>query len=332
MLKVLALQDESYYSELGVDFSGFSVVFGFPISLSARKALRKFDLVVSCLDHDAQAYRVICLANDLEIPTVYISDGIYDVENSKENPMMKKAGRQQLFPAVYGTVFCVGDEFSSWYRGFFPSVNVYSYLPRRASLDVSRVVGGISGTVLITTALTPYFNEEDLNSVVASLVKLIDLFDEGGVDYSFRVFDENIIRRIPVISSKNDKDGSLTDAMKGKCCVVSTTSTVLFTCFAYGIPSLLLNHRNSEVLYGVDMVVDASVELDLGYFSSVVRSKRPASEVELGVRLSDFNYSSPQGLKRYEGDFSNFGVGYHSRRVYRKMSPQLRKKIKGLLP
>lgn len=330
-ISILVLQDSIYYRELGVDFTGCAVTYGLPITSSVRKILRKFDLVISCLDHDDQAHKVICLANSESIPTAYISDGIYDVMNAEENNMIKLAGRKQLFPAAYGTVFCVGEKFVSWYKNFYPEVSVYDYLPLRASINFDGVEITEKKTVLITTALRPYFNEEDYFSVVNELRRVIDWLKNINVDYRFRIFDSRILKDIPEMNVCNNVSEPISLALTNASCVISTTSTILHTCSKYGIPSLLLNHRNTQVLYEVDYIVDKGEPMHEDKLYTIMTRKRKVDSPVVGVEMCGYDFSSPVGLLTSTTDFSNSGFKYFSRRMYRKLPKSMRNALKKLV-
>ncbi|WP_075178738.1 hypothetical protein [Neptunomonas phycophila] len=328
-MKILALQDESYYSELGVDFSGCIVDFGLSLCISAKRKLLKYDLVINCLDHDLSARNIICLANFLKIPTVYISDGIYDITNAKENPVVKKEGRQQLFPAIYGTIFCVGEKFKSWYGSKYPNVKTISYLPKRATVDLDEEKFDCAGSVLITTALRPYFNDDDFKSLIKILLYIIHVLDKIGMDYSFRIFDEKILREIPSINKKNCVEGTFSDALSNAKCVISSTSTVLQTCSLYGVSSVLLNHRDTAVLYEVDLSISSSGLKTYNDLKRVLNKEIHIKNPVSGISLSDYSFGYVSGLEELSSDFWNINFMFYLRKIYRALPASVRKKIKG---
>lgn len=329
-MKVLVLQDSSYFSELAVDFSGNEVTFGLPLTTSVTRVLKRFDVVVSCLDHDVFAHRTILLANFLGIPTVYVSDGVYDITNSIKNPAMAALGRRQLFPAAYSTIFCVGDRFSDWYSQFYPSVNVYSYFPKRAELRKSDI-SQEPKSVLFTTALKPYFDEVDFQSLVRECRLLLK--DLSGSEYliKMRVSDERLLRALPEYRKYNSTEGCLSDAVYSSSCVISTASTVLYSCFEYGVPHILLNHRNDEVLYSIDYSLNKGDRISFERLSQLISGDTSDREPNVGVFFSDYKYEASAGLVSSSSDFMNTGIRYLSRKVYRLFPPSFRKKIKRIL-
>jgi hypothetical protein len=330
-MKILLLQDKSYFDELGVDLSGLDVVYGLKFVFSVKKYLKNFDLVISCLDHDELAYKTICLANFLGIPTAYLADGIYDVTNSLHNHMLMKVGRTQLVPSAYSTIFCVGSGFKDWYKKVNANVKIYEYLPRRAALNLGGSKFDAEKLFLITTALTPYFDDNDFDSVVMSLKKVIYELSFYDLKYKFRIFDQRILDCIPEISDNNYIDSSFQSTLLDVGCVISTTSSVLFSCHAYGIPTVVLNHRNDDLLYDVDYVVNKGEDVSGLELLSILKRELKVKKPIVGISISEFKYKTCDGLVKDDSDFFCLGISYYLRSLYRNMPPAIKKKLKVIL-
>jgi hypothetical protein len=327
-VKVLALQDSSYFNELGIDFSGCSVTFGLTITLSVKRVLQQYDLIVSCLDHDLSAIRVVKLANFLNIPTLYIADGVYDITNAIKNPVMIELNKKQLFPAIYGTIFCVGAKFVPWYGEFYPKVNIYTYIPKRASLPKIDTAENRRKGILFTTALRPYFDQKDFESLVDESLRFLRFLSDNNYDIKLRISDDRFLSALSEYKHLNSTEGNISEAMLNSECVVSTTSTILFTCYEYGIPHVLLNYRNDEILYDVEVSLSRGESLCAAKLDEMITSQSYKEWPKSGCKLKDYNYPVVPFLECDTANFKNFGFNFFIRRVYRGFSPSLRKKIK----
>lgn len=330
-MKVLALQHPSYFTELGVEFSGCEVLYGMPATSSAKRTLKKFDVVVSCLDHDISALKVIRLCNYIGVPTVYIADGIYDLTNASKNPAMVRIDRKQLFPASYGTIFCVGENFESWYRKIYPNVNVYSYFPERAKLSISENICNAKNSILFTTALRAYFDQEDFDSLVLESRRVLGILLAEGFEVTLRISDKRYLEALHEYKHLNFIDGTLSDAISKCSCVFSTTSTILFSCRQYGIPHVLINHRDDPVLYDVDSVILKGGEFDLEYIKSNVNVSQSIPELDCGLVFANYSYDFVHGLEADSKDFSYFGFFYMVRSAYRLLPQRYKTLLKRMV-
>ncbi|KTD88863.1 hypothetical protein [Pseudoalteromonas sp. H71] len=331
-MKILFLQQKEYFSELGVEFKGYDATFGCIISFNIYKNIAKYDLVVSCIDHDKDARKIIEAANRIAIPTVFLMDGVYDITNAKENPLLRKLGVKLLEPFIYANIFVLGESFVSYLQGKH-DVNAIDYLPLRASLNIENTKN-ISDSALITTAITPYFNQEERKTLIIWLKKVIAVLTKHSISYETRIFDRNILNELSIDESLNRVSCSLSDAIGMHKNIICTPSTVIHSLSKYNVNNLCLNFRKEALLYNTNISVNdlANIESSIlklidDDYDSVLDGR-----VNIGVNLLEHTYKTfkcdNSGIKNNKFYFS---VNFFLRTIYKKMPNKLAKKIKKII-
>lgn len=327
-MKVLFLQQREYFSELGVEFKGYDATFGCIFTFNIYKNIAKYDLVVSCIDHDKDARKIIEAANRIAIPTVFLMDGVYDITNAKENPLLRKLGVKLLEPFIYANIFVLGESFVSYLQGNH-DVNAIDYLPLRASLDIENTTN-ITDSVLITTAITPYFNQEERKTLIIWLKKVIAVLTKHSISYETRIFDTDILKELSIDESLNRVDCSLSRAIEKHRSVICTPSTVIHSLSEYSVSNLCLNFRKEPLLYNTNIMVDDLESLERG-IQRLIKDKYPVimKNPKVGVDFSEYKYKSCDiFLNEATNSEMYFSVDYIVRSIYKKLPKSIAKSIK----
>lgn len=177
------------------------------------------------------------------IRTLLMMDGAVEYRNTFINPL---AGPNFLRPAPIDMICCATTD-DEHHLQMLGNNACATGLPRLDALAV--VPHDPSGPVLISTANTPWFNEEerlrlhrvmsDMRTVTANRALQVRWRLTGGLDRALGIANH---------------PGSLSDAMSGCRGVISTPSTVLLEAAMAGLPIGVLDPFGQPVLDGMDGV------------------------------------------------------------------------------
>ena len=325
-MKVLFLQSREYFEELGVDLSNCDADFTLFVSFNLRSKLKRYDLIVSCIEHDLGARRVVNFGNSLGIPTVFLMDGVFDLSNSVSNPLLKRLKVVQFKPFIYSNIFLLGDRFANYINNKELDVKVFSYLPKRAALVLQpreKVAD-----VLITTAITPYFDENEKIKLTRWITFLATTLEKHNISIKLRVFDETLLENEYLQKINNTKE-SLSDAVSSVSCVMCTPSTVIHSLSVYGFPNILLNFRSDEIFYesGYELSALNNVKNAIDYIVNSLSCKANLNKkVDYGVNLDSFEYNKSH--YRAKIPYLYFSFSTLIRLLYKKLPNNIKKILK----
>jgi hypothetical protein len=332
-MRVLFLQQRSYFDSIGVLYSQVEAEFCCTFSINIEKYLMSFDLVASCIDHDNDARYLMNLANNLNIPTVFFMDGVYDISNSSNNPHLKNINITLFHPFYYTNIFVVGTKFGE-YLSDKHDIKYYNYLPKRACLDIRKNVSPPK-KVLITTAVTPYFSTQEKQVLIHWFKSIVSILNGRKISYCFRIFDMDLYKCISDSKSENLINIPLTEIVSNVSCVICTPSTVIHSLTTYKINNLCINYRNESLLYDTDIVCCLYKDLSdsitqLTSSESVIEHNIPTTNIDLNSYDFTLDNISP-----YKGNKSFFRIyfSYTSvlRIIYNSLPISYRKNIKNFL-
>lgn len=329
-MKILFLQSAEYFEDLGVHLDVRNMDFCLVFSFNIRKRLREYDLIVSCIEHDLSARKVIDYSNSLGIPTAFIMDGVFDFTNSTNNSMLKKLKVTQFSPFIYGNIFLLGDKFANYIKNSADGVQTYNFLPKRAGLEIynKRKVANI----LLTTANTPYFNDQEKVRLKGWLLKTIQLLEEQNISIKLRLFDVSLLDCNSLARFNNDTSETLSSAVSSVDCVICTPSTVIHSLTLYKIPNVTLNYRNDELLYDTDCVISKEAELPklISFISNTFDYKIDLNfNVTTGLNLSDYDYNCSNRAVYVPKMY--LSLSSFTRVIYKKLPKKFAKFLKGFV-
>lgn len=314
---ILFLQPKCYFDELGVEYSGINATFGIVFVLNVFSELSKYDMVVSCVDHDSHAREIILKAKSVGTKTVFIMDGIYEENNAKNNPITKRKGLELLVPVIYDHVVTLTVKHSEYLEK--QDVSASLYVPKRAAINI--IPNKESNKILLTTALTPYFNSVQKEKALKFYKDIISYFELSDLDVLYRVFDKDIASLLP--KGLNDINTSLDEQVSSSKLIVSTPSTVLFSAHAKGIETITLNYRNDRIFYDSSFNVSTINEFKVIINSLTLDSIKRCSENDIiyGLKLSELYESINENevKKKYFENEIYISFSYLYRCVYRSV-------------
>ena len=169
-------------------------------------------------------------ARELGIPSLLLMDGIVEYRNTFVNP---RVGEGFLRPAPAGAVACAGEGDRARLETFGNRAFATG-LPRLAPITAMPPPGGAS--VLVATARTPAFNEEEWGLLVDALEQVRDWLCELGVAARWRLTG-GLDGRLGV----TNEAGTLRGALAGSSAVITTPSTLLVESMLAGRATALLH-------------------------------------------------------------------------------------------
>ncbi len=241
--KVLFLQPKRYYERLGVDFSklDFYMDFGCISTFSFIYKMENYSLVVNAIDHSIFNRRIVSIANENGIETLYIADGIFEWSNATVNPFLCKKGIKLLHPFYYSKAIVMDDLLN----GVLKRKGVLSYMYSKRIEDFERS-DREDFCVLLTTANNPYFNDKEKDLFFDIIGGAASLLRERGIKYKWRVFDRELID-VVCKDDFNHTDGRLCDVLKDVDCVITTPSTLISEVASVDIPVAVIDYRDGPL-------------------------------------------------------------------------------------
>ena len=200
-----------------------------------------FDLVVATNYSSSISNLVCCKCLSVSVPTLFFSDGLYDLSNSLRNPLLSCNNR-----VLYGFLpFSYFATVSKVYV-YGGSTNFINYIPGRMLTMKEPMNNNIkSKRILITTANNAYFSKNEFDRLVGLINDLSNYLLRKRIDFSFRIFDRAILDSLLHGDSvSNDIDGSFEDCLSRYSHVISTPSSVVITSMYHGRATAQLIYRS----------------------------------------------------------------------------------------
>ncbi|MDI5885747.1 hypothetical protein ACFO0O_07370 [Cobetia amphilecti] len=258
MKQILFLQPKQYLNRLlGAEFCQYidgECFFGTPIYIvNEEKFLKKFDIVVSCIDHSRSTQNLITIANRLNIKTVHLFDGTYDIGNVVNNPHLIRYPYYQLSGCFYkyilGTDLILKKYFENQGSIFLP------YMPKHCLVKFSgeKIAmdspdKSVTKRVLITTSNSPYFNNRELIEILYLINMVVEEFRLIGISFCFRIYDKKLADGIYALNEDNNYiEGQFEDVAKNASGIITTPSSIAYTAFQLQLPVGLLIYRDVPI-------------------------------------------------------------------------------------
>jgi len=243
---ILFSESESYYRKLGLkNIDGIVFIFdGMRFYKRKNSFLVTFSVFISIFYTMPHNVLLTQRFKKLGIKTILCSDGINDLANSFINPMHIKYGVELLHPILQDFFLCVGKKERMYFNqsaiamDFMPDTIITKQYP--SSLPEKR-------KILITTANTAYFNDDEFELLLKLIVGVSELLRDKGVDFSFRIFDNSLLSALQEnYSGKiiNDIQNGFEDTLEHYTSVITTPSSVAVASMFHRRPTALLIYRD----------------------------------------------------------------------------------------
>ena len=101
--------------------------------------------------------------------------------------------------------------------------------------------------ILLTTAKTPYFDSGEFERLCTLIDQVSKFLEIMNIDYSWRLFDLDLIDRINLRGKPNNTNGSFSNATDGCNAVITTPSSVSVEAMALGLRVGHFMYRDSPI-------------------------------------------------------------------------------------
>ncbi|MCG3886783.1 hypothetical protein I3271_19085 [Photobacterium leiognathi] len=157
----------------------------------------KYDVILYLNFQNRANHLIIEQVNKIGISTVFISDGIYDWDNCFNNYTHKFFSLFTYYQLDSKYVFYCGDDINLRYlskRNY--GTEFISYIPFRNRVKGDEEVVCKEFDILITTANTAYFNDEEFFSLSTLINKTLSCCDDLNLSYKLRIFDKRLVNSL----------------------------------------------------------------------------------------------------------------------------------------
>ena len=185
------------------------------------------------------------------VPILILADGVLEYRNTWDNPTIPSGSIYQ--PLMGHKIACIGSSsarlIEAWGNG--GKVEVVG-LPRLDELIGEQPDLPIENNILITTATTPAFTDDQRQKVVESIRDLKAAFDEGlefdgkPVSATWRLTD-GLYAEIEMEDPGEDQP-MLLDAIRNSRAVITTPSTIYLESALLDRPTAILDYSNSPAM------------------------------------------------------------------------------------
>jgi len=207
--------------------------------------IKKYDAVISTLAHNSYVNAIIMRANKHSIPTVLIVDGIFEWNNSFNNPYLNKIGVDLYRPNIHKYIYVVADDITRAFIGR-GSAKVCAILNKRVWGGKIMEIKTFS-KVLITTANTPCFNNDEYLKLASLINMLVEYFKKNSIEFEVRIFDERLLDLIPLGAPYNNTSGSFGDLIPDFSHVITTPSSIALEAMSNGLAVCQLIYRDTPL-------------------------------------------------------------------------------------
>jgi len=342
-MKILFSESEWYYRELGLkDVDGVDFSFdGMKHYKESGLFLSQYELFVCA--YYTMPHNVILTQKfkKADIRTILCSDGIFDFSNSFINPMHIKYGLRSFHPILQDFFLCVGKNERDYFN---QDTLAMEFMPYRMITKKHASAMPESKKVLITTANTAYFNDEECELLLKLILDVTKLLTEENIDFSFRIFDISLLSSINekyVGVLVNDIEEGFEDTLERYSSVITTPSSVAVVSMFHRRPTALLIYRDWPMFLQTGWLIP-SIDVFKGQFNDFLDGED--SRMAIQDRLLS-NYMTKEGvtdrilqaskiefkggderesyiIKSYENMLLskfNFNFEWFARKIYRKL-------------
>jgi CheY-like chemotaxis protein len=197
------------------------------------------------------------------IPVLFFPDGILEWRNQFSNPLLvdpREAVPTVFMPVLSDKVACIGrsqarvlDSWGNWGKCEIVGAPRLDYcIGLRRKLSVKRPSRGGESVLLVQTARTPAFNEEQEKKLVQALSDVNQLVSLRNQNRSHRIrvvwrLSAGLREKLPRLTGEviSLAGVALAELLATVDAVISTPSTAMLEAMACGIPTALLDYNNA---------------------------------------------------------------------------------------
>ena len=344
-MNILFAEDRAYYDLLGLEpIEGVSYTFGgVALYKASSERLSLFDMFVCAFYFMPNTVILTLKFKKLGVRTVLVADGIFDICNAFKNKLHRNAKLIQFHTVLQDYFLCVGSEDVNYFRSC--NFRVSQYMPKRVGASEKIIPLPRSCSVLITTANTAYFDENEYKSLLLLLVDACKLLGSRNVSFCVRLFDSRLYSELCLrLGTKvyNDTEDDFENTLGRYSCVISTPSSVVITSMLHRRPTAILVYRDYPILtqagwlfasaHSFEVALDGFLghDTDRMFVQERLRVKYLSANKladVLSETLTDGNFSSTKiefyinrSLYNMLNSHFNYNIAWVVRRIYLRLS------------
>lgn len=185
-------------------------------------------------------------AADENIPTLLLADGILEYRNTWEHPQLVPGSLFQ--PVLAHKLACLGRSqariVESWNNHGRCEITGSARFDAYNARARRQRIAGQPFRVLVMTAITPYFTDDQHALVRQSLIDLKSILDASSIDVRWRI-TKGLDAEVGVESLVTDLTGlELAEVLQNVDAVITTPSTAMLEAMLLGLPVALLDYCN----------------------------------------------------------------------------------------
>jgi len=309
-MNILVLEKKvTFFNIIGIDTNRKGINFHFIHNINfcnLLSYLKDIDLVIS-ISYDNQSYNYVILeAKKRNILTGLIIDGPLEWSNTFNNVKLKIKGLNKLYqPIIHDIVYCISTEQLDILKSWNPNKQFYTYKNYRVLINEENKNIHSEFDFLITTATTPYFNEQEKEKLIFLLESIIKYCDEKNISYQTRFFDIELKK----LSKNNETSLSLIEHIQKSKCVLCTPSSVILTSMALKKPTAQLIYRDSPLYYQSGWMIFSINNLNNTFNNmldcDIDRMNFQDFEVKKNISTEDISFQMNENIDKLANDEIN---------------------------
>ncbi|MEJ2912977.1 hypothetical protein [Pseudoalteromonas sp. C12FD-1] len=321
-MKILFIEPRCYFERL-IDIKviekNHEVTFGVPMFLvSLRGFLLRYDYIATCIEHSVLSRNIISNAVVLNIRTGLISDGTYEFTNATKNPYLKSIKYNLLENVSFSDIYSPDNMMKSYIRSF--GTKFHYYLPLHAKYyngeGMKEVI--VTKRVLITTANSAYFNEEEFIALCSIIKSITQSLTNQNFEFRFRIFDKRLIKELKITPDINELDSDISSCISLFSHVITTPSTIVYTSIEAKKPTALLLYRDSPITQPAGWLIFNNVNLNKTLYNFIENGNERLAFQTRSIFSGEHSFEPQRSEAKhisYKSDFLNFNFETLSRKL-----------------
>lgn len=221
--RILFLESALFYKDLiCLNESLFEVTFDGG-SYKSDECFINHDLVIYTIYSSPKFNYILIKLKKLNIPTLLLFDGVAEFSNFYNNKLMQNLDLVNYHPVVSDYLAVIGDKAKCYFQT--RGCKVIKFMPNHMKSSASDYFYP-NKKVLITTANTAYFNEQEFHLLFSLIKEVTGLLQHSNTEYAFRIFDEKLIKCLALNADENFLSGSFDSVVKNFSHVITTPSSI----------------------------------------------------------------------------------------------------------
>ena len=269
-INILVLEDKSYYDSLiNIDLNKYNFLFnGLSLYNSPDDELLNYDLIINFTFNSDLVNFILFRAKNLNIATLLLADGIFEWSNAFQSSVFKNKNIKLFHPIINDYFFFVGTKKSKYFK--YLGNETFNYLPKRMSPQSKKIKKSNNKCFLITTANTPYYNENEKVLLISILKEIVNQIESIGYNCIYRIFDSIILKELEIANSRNNISCTFEHCLSQVDFVITSPSSISITSMYHNRPTATVLYRDSPILFSTGWNINALTDIQTTLNSMII--------------------------------------------------------------